>query len=382
MVFERKLSFGNRDSGPDMDETIWQSLPEDIEDKVLAWLPVTSCARFKSVCKRWLNLMDFERFLQMHSCNNPPETWVLSFRDQSLDSKLDFKYKGHVFDRVTNKTFMLEFPFLPENSVPVATAGGLVCFCCDSSSNGENKVSFYVCNPITKAWKFIPSPCSKVALVTLVADSEAGKFTGYKLYVFCEASVVRWLWVGVLDHTTMEYDSRLNHWKDVGDVHSGEQFKPGSVFSQGKVHLLSSETVEVLDVKQGTWFMMDAPSYASCATLLERRGRLLVVGDMVHHNVFHLPNIRSYVGIVIWEYDPSIRTWSEVTRMPETFVNNFSYSSFSCVIVDDLLYLFSRSCPHSMAYSFTHQLWSRVPNWCEETTFKVLSYTPRLDAFP
>lgn len=385
VVFERKLSFGNRDCGPDMDKTIWQFLPEDVEDKVLAWLPVTSCARFKSVCKRWLDLMNSERFQQMHSSNAPPETWVLSFGfgDLSPNPILGFKYKGQVFDPVTSKTFMLEFPFLPENSVPVASAGGLVCFCCESSSNGENEVSFYVCNPITKAWKFIPSPCSRVSIVTLVADLEAG-LMGYKLYVLCEASVVRWLWAGVLDHSTKEYDSKSNRWKDVGAVHSGEQFKPGSVFSLGKVHLLSSETVEALDVQQGNWVEMDAPAYASCATLLQRCGRLLVVGDMVHHNVFHLPNVRSYVGIVIWEFDPAMKDWTEVTRMPESLVNSFSYSSFSCVIVEDLLYLFSRSCslPQTMVYSFSHQLWSRTTNWSEEAPSKVFSFNPRLDACP
>lgn len=380
MVFERKLSFGNRESSPDMDETIWRSLPEDVEDRVLACLPVTSCARFRAVCKRWYNLMNSERFFQTHSRKAAHETWILAFGDQSPDPKLGFTYKGRVFDPVCNRKFTLEFPFLPENSVPVTSAGGLVCFCCDSSSNGENDVSFYVCNPITKAWKFIPSPCSRVSIATLVVDLESG-CTGYKLYVFCEASVVRWLWVGVLDHSTKEYDSKLNRWKDVGDVHSGEQFKPGSVFRNGKIHLLSSEVVEALDVQRGNWIEMNAPAYSSCATLLQLDDRLLVVGDMVHHNVFHLPNLRSYVGVVIWEFDPVIKDWIEVTRMPEAMVDSFSYSSFSCVIVGDLLYLFSRnSSLQHLIYSFSQQLWSRGTNRCEEGTYKVFSFNPRLDA--
>lgn len=205
---------------------------------------------------------------------------------------------------------------------------------------------------------------------------------GYKLYVFCEASVDRWLWMGVLDHSTKEYDSELNRWKDVGDVHSGEQFKPGSVFINGKVHLLSSHIVEALDVTQGNWIEMDAPAYASCAFLLQREDRLLVVGDMVHHNVFHLPSIRNYVGVVIWEFDPEIKDWVEVTRMPEVMVDSFSYSSFSSVIVGDLMYLFSRSCslPHTMIYSFSQQLWSPSTKRVEEATSKVLSFSPRLDA--
>lgn len=384
VVFERKLSFGNRESGPDVDEIIWKSLPEDVEDKVLAWLPLGSCSRFRSVCKRWYNLLNSERFFQMHSSNAGHETWILAFGDQSPDPKLGFKYEGHVFDPITSRTFTLEFPFLPENSDPVASAGGLVCFCCDSSSNGERDVGFYVCNPITKAWKFIPSPCSRVSVVTLVVDSESS-FMGYKLYVFCEASAVRWLWVGVLDHSAMEYDSKLNRWKDVGDVHSGEQFKPGSVYMNGKVHLLSSEIVEALDVQQGNWIKVDgAPAYASCATLLQREGRLLVVGDMVHHNVFHLPNLPSYVGVVIWEFDPVTHLWIEVSRLPETMVDSFSYSSFSCVIVGDLLFLFSKniSLPLVMIYSFPQQTWSCQTNTCSLLTPKVFAFSPRLDACP
>jgi len=157
----------------------------------------------------------------------------------------------------------------------------------------------------------------------------------------------------------------------------------GVFFKNGKVHLLSSEIVEALDVQQGNWIRVDgAPAYASCATLLQREDRLLVVGDMVHHNVFHLPNLTSYVGIVIWEFDPVIKDWIEVSRMPEAMVDSFSYSSFSCVIVGDLLYLFSRNCrlPHIMVYSFSQQLWSRRTNRCEEATSKVFAFNPRLDA--
>ncbi|XP_024389575.1 F-box only protein 6 [Physcomitrium patens] len=381
VVFERNLSFGNRESDPEMDENIWQSLPEDVADKILLWLPVASCARFRPVCKRWLNLMKSEGFFQMHSQNAAHETWILSFADRSPDLKHEDKYEGQIFDPVSNRTFKLEFPSLPEGSVPVAAAGGLVCFCRDLNDSGEDGVCFYVCNPITKAWKIIPSPCSRVSIVTLVVDTEAS-FMSYKLYVVCEASEVRWLWMGVLDHSTKEYDSKLNRWIDVGDVHSSEQFRGQSVFNHGKVHLLSSEFVHALDVQEGNWMMMSVPAYASCASLLEREGRLLVVGDIVNHNVFHLPGMKSYVGIAIWEYDPVYKDWNEVTRMPEAMVENFSYSSFSCVIVGDLVYLFSRRyiTPQIVVYSFSQQLWSQVADWCEGIPFKVFTFNPRLDS--
>lgn len=378
VTFDRNLSFGNRGSDSDMDDSLWQSLPKDVLDKVLSWLPVESCFRFRCVCKRWCSLMCSKRFFELQSNNVKDETWVLAFGEPPQHG---LKCEGLVYDPSRNKTLTLEFPFLPQNSVPVAAAGGLVCFCCDLNNSGENDVSFYVCNPITKAWKFIPSQCSRVSIVTLITETEPGS-NGYKLFVFCEASVVRWLWLGVLDHSAKEYDSKSNRWKEVGDVHSGEQFKLGSVFSRGQIHLLSSETVQALDVQKGIWAEFDAPAYASCAKIVECRGRLLVVGDMVHLNVFHLPNVKSYVGIVVWEFDPAVKDWNEVSRMPEALVETFPYSSFSCVVVDDLIYMFSRieSIPQIVVFSFSQQLWSQATNWCKEVPSRVFSFAPRLDA--
>lgn len=373
----------NEKTDSDMDQSLWQFLPEDLLDRVLVWLPLTSCVRFRSVCKSWRSFMYSQRFLALRSHGPACEPWVLSFRELPPHVHHGSPLKGHVFDPTNNKTFTLDFPFLPQDSVPVAAAGGFVCFCCDANNSIQDvvdrDVSFYVCNPVTKAWTLIPSLCARVSVVTLIADPGSDF---YKLVVVCESSSDRWLWMGILDHSAKEYDSKLNRWKAISDVYSGEQFKPGSVFCHGKVHLLSSETVQALDIQQGVWTEFQAPSYSSCANLIECKGRLLIVGDMVHLNVFHLPNVSTYVGIVIWELDPVSECWMEVARMPETIVANFSYSSFSCVVLDELIYIFSKgeSIHDVVVYAFSENMWSRTANWNKELPTSVFSFVPRLDA--
>lgn len=117
--------------------------------------------------------------------------------------------------------------------------------------------------------------------------------------------------MGVLDHLRKEDDSKLNCWKDVRDVHSGDQFNPERDFSHCKVHPLSSEKVQALDSQEGKWVEMDTPAYVRCANL-ERNDRLLVLRDMVHHHVFYPSHLKSCEGEVIWAFGLVIGDWQMI----------------------------------------------------------------------
>lgn len=88
--------------------------------------------------------------------------------------------------------------------------------------------------------------------------------------------------------------------------------------------------------------MMSVFVYVLCVSFFEWEGWFLVVGDIVNYNVFYFLGMKSYVGIVIWEYDLVYKDWNEVIWMFEVMVENFFYFLFFCVIVGDFVYFFFR----------------------------------------
>jgi hypothetical protein len=50
---------------PDMDGSLWSRLPEDLVDRVLAWLPAASLLRLRTVCRRWSEIMATKCFLEV-----------------------------------------------------------------------------------------------------------------------------------------------------------------------------------------------------------------------------------------------------------------------------------------------------------------------------
>lgn len=49
---------------PDMDGSLWSCLPEDLVDRVLAWLPAASLLRLRTVCRKWSEIVSTKCFLE------------------------------------------------------------------------------------------------------------------------------------------------------------------------------------------------------------------------------------------------------------------------------------------------------------------------------
>lgn len=50
---------------PYMDGSLWRRLPEDLVDRVLAWLPAASLLRLRTVCRKWSEIMATKCFLEV-----------------------------------------------------------------------------------------------------------------------------------------------------------------------------------------------------------------------------------------------------------------------------------------------------------------------------
>jgi len=122
-----------------MDEALWGTLPEDLQDRILAWLPFPAFARACTVCKRWNSVMYSHSFLEMYRRVPSPDPCFLMFeaKDRSMCS---------VYNPASNLWHRIPFTFFHyETKFPCAAAGGLLCFCGVSAYP-----SLSVCNPLTR----------------------------------------------------------------------------------------------------------------------------------------------------------------------------------------------------------------------------------------
>nr|PNR45301.1 hypothetical protein PHYPA_015072 [Physcomitrium patens] len=135
------------DSATQLDGGLWGSLPEDLQDRILAWLPFPAFARACTVCKRWNSVMYSHSFLEMYRRVPSPEPCFLMFeaKDRSMCS---------VYNPASNRWHRIPFTFFHyETKFPCAAAGGLLCFCGVSAYP-----SLSVCNPVTRRYHFL-QPC-------------------------------------------------------------------------------------------------------------------------------------------------------------------------------------------------------------------------------
>lgn len=129
------------DTAQQLDGELWGSLPEDLQDRILAWLPFPAFARACTVCKRWNSVMYSHSFLEMYRRVPSPEPCFLMFeaKDRSMCS---------VYNPSSNRWHRIPFTFFHyETKFPCAAAGGLLCFCGVSAYP-----SLSVCNPLTRRY--------------------------------------------------------------------------------------------------------------------------------------------------------------------------------------------------------------------------------------
>lgn len=73
------------DSATQLDGGLWGSLPEDLQDRILAWLPFPAFARACTVCKRY-------NCQKLHHLLSQPLAWMLQSTPYSNDLSLSCSF--------------------------------------------------------------------------------------------------------------------------------------------------------------------------------------------------------------------------------------------------------------------------------------------------
>eukprot|EP01018_Ginkgo_biloba_P004916 Gb_24549 [translate_table: standard] len=386
-----------------IDEVQWNELHEDILERVLARLPVSSFFHFRSVCKGWSSLIHSPSFLK--ACSEVPSRAPWFYM---VDSKGD---DCTVYDTDVNKWHHIQRPCdLNENGKfkPVASAGGLVCF---RSSLGY----FTVCNPLTACFRELPhlETTQTIHAITMVSYKNSykvivtyGEMPAFVIKVY-DSSKHCWSEPSIswnMEERSGKSSSKQNITSDDGTVYFLN--KGGNVVARDMRRNPSKEFSSILTSAQNgeeiIYFLSRGGKVVSCNTqkgvwnefptllpprfeysvdLVDCGGRMLVV---VLHEMMESATVR------IWEFYEAKSEWVHVLAMPPAISHEYcgKKADINCVGYDSLIMICisSRRFHHTVLCNIVENSWLELPRCYVPGSRKVkkfvsaFSFEPRLEA--
>eukprot|EP00250_Pteridium_aquilinum_P004920 c15097_g1_i2 orf=337-1896(-) len=392
-----------------MDVRVWSALPEDIIEKVLAWLPLTSVLRFRAVCRRWNSVLLSGSFLSSHSKS--------SLHRQPCFLLCTIGQFACTYDPSLGKWLTLLKPTSPGASV-VASTGSLFCL---GNQVAECRV-LSVCNPITRSLRHLPA-MYKLRLIHKITMFEDRRTNAYTIVVAGEDGLPT-----PNPHSfnliTEVFDSCSNAWRAAEDPPTEAKFgsDPG-VWFKGCFYCLTELPYGIVRfcADKGVWEEVSVamPRSLDVPSLVTVRNRLLMVGRCRPNS-----QSRASIAIRIWELVRSVKAmskcgdnedldgvvltkgytgacceyeWVEVIEMPSAIRSEFlaplaSYSPFVCAGVGSSIFITTHLSPKVLALdlslsSTNSAQWSWLPQdplFPEKRDFHLLGFPfePRFDAFP
>ncbi|CAN6566089.1 hypothetical protein ACFX13_041529 [Malus domestica] len=361
-------------------------LPDDLLERILAYLPVASIFRARSVCKRWYEILNSRRFMWNFSHVLSQKPWYFMFTSSNDPT-------GYAYDPILRKWYGIELPCIETSNWFIASSCGLVCF-----MDNDSRTELYVCNPITKTCRKLQEPPGlKFSDYSALAVSVNRKSHGYTISIVKSKQVAgnffEW------DVSVHIYDSETMMWMtSLTEVLTGWRGGDESVICDGVLYFLIYSTGGGLpDNRHGliTYNLssrsphgllirsfIHVPSPLTCGRLMNLKERLVMVGGIGKQD---RPDIIKGIGIWLLKG----KDWQEVARMPHKFFQGFGEFDdvFASSGTDDLIYIQSYGAPTLLVFDMNLRHW-RWSQKCPVTKrfplqlFTGFCFEPRLEISP
>ncbi|CAN6443887.1 unnamed protein product [Victoria cruziana] len=362
-------------------------LPDELLERILSCLPIASIFRAGSVCKRWNQIINSDRFLWHFSNNLSQRPWYFMFT--GTDDPTGFAY-----DPILKKWYSIDLPCVGAPNWFIASSCGLVCF---MDNNSRNRL--YVCNPVTKVHKQIQVPPElKLADYSAISLSVDVKSNCYTIAVAKSKQVpddfLRW------KLSIQIYDSQLKCWvTSVKEVLMGWRGGDESIICNGIFYFLiySTGVMGTSESRHGLIMydlvrrsphvslmqgLIPVPCSLTCGRLMNLKDKLVMVGGIGKHD---RPDIIK--GIGIWVLNKNV--WQEMARMPHKFFQGFGeFDDVFCSSgTDDLVYIQSYGAPALLTFDMSQRQWKWAQKCPVNKRFPLQLFTgfcfePRLEVVP
>ena len=362
-------------------------LPDDLLERILAYLPVASLFRAGCVCKRWHDIVTSKRFLwNSASSMLSQKPWYFMF------TCTDEPY-GHAYDPTLRKWYSIELPYFVTSDWFIASSFGLVCF-----MNNDSRSELHVYNPITKSSKsLIEPPGIKFSDYSALAISADRPSHSYNISIVKSKQVpenfYQWdLSIHLYNSDTMMWVTLLTEvldgWRAGDESVICGSFLYFMLYATGGgmpdcrhglvKYNLSSRSSHGLLMRN----FIPAPCSLTCGRLMNLKEKLVMVGGIGKQD-------RSDIikGIGIWVLHGI--EWQEIARMPHKYFQGFGEFDdvFASSGTDDLIYIQSYGAPTLLLFDMNSKVW-RWSQKCPVTKrfplqlFTGFCFEPRLEISP
>ncbi|KZV57663.1 hypothetical protein F511_03123 [Dorcoceras hygrometricum] len=331
-------------------------VPDDLLERILAYLPIASIFRAGSVCKRWRDIVTSKRFIGNYSRAVSPKPWYFMFT--SSDEPV-----GNAYDPVLRKWHNIDLPCIDTSNWFIASSCGLVCF-----MDNDRTRELYVCNPITFCWRAVvepPGPRFSDYRALAISVDRASHY--YKILIVKSRQVPGDLFQWNL--SIYMYQSQAMTWGTIlTESLTGWRAGDESVICDGVLYFLIYSTGGgypenrhgLITYNLGSGPSNDllmksfiaAPCSLTCGRLMNLKEKLVLVGGIGKPD---RPGVIK--GIGIWALKS--REWQEIARMPNKYFYGFGEFDdvFASSGADDLVYIQSYGAPALLIFDLSLKQW-------------------------
>ncbi|KAJ1429544.1 Galactose oxidase/kelch, beta-propeller [Sesbania bispinosa] len=361
-------------------------LPDELLERILAYLPIASIFRAGCVCKRWYEIVTSDRFLWNLSHLLPQKPWYFMFTNSDEPT-------GYAYDPILRKWYGIELPFIETSNWFIASSYGLVCFMDNDSRN-----KLYMCNPITKSCRKLEDPPGlKFSDYSALAISVNRESHSYTVAIVKSKQVPEnfFQW----DISIHIYNSEKETWMTpLTEVLMGWRGGDESVICNGVLYFLvystgggppeSRHALIAYNISNRSSqaslrrSFIPVPCSLTCGRLMNLKEKLVMVGGIGKPD---RPDIIK--GIGIWVLKD--RKWEEIVRMPHKYFQGFGEFDdvFASCGTDDLIYIQSYGSPSLLTFDMNikHWKWSQkcpVTKRFPLQLFTGFCFEPRLEIAP
>jgi hypothetical protein len=372
-----------------LDMAIWSALPEELLDRILAYLPLPALSRLGTVCKRWQSLLHCPLFLQTRAAETGSSSSWPSYGPVRYNVKMsehgEFHWSGYCkSSKKWQKLPPLSLPCLAGKKV-WSGAGGLLCF-----YNRDNMGRLIVCNPVTKKWRELPPmnhkwrwPC----VTHMIADQST---KAYKIIMAGNEAYAR-ISSTYQSHGTEVYDSVLDSWQLSGGLpkdlfldtqdaalHNGLLYCTAQrTCTQTSDALSAHDALIAYDVQSGVWTEVTSqlPDSSAYQTPLLCGGQMVMVVAPLDNDG---AEGRFYV------LDMTTKNWNLLTIMPKSLHKKLGFWGV-CVAHGNQIFVVADTSMLVVVYDMGDGTWRELSSHQADSTFHFITptiFSPDVNAIP